>query len=94
MRIFTAPVISSPTLEDPINFIKQAEKCLSKKGLIFTSVANDFNQIQFLALNHVKKPWWITPPEHYNYFNMTSIKRLMNRKFKIKDVIAKEYKKN
>lgn len=73
-------------LEDPINFIKQAEKCLSKKGLIFTSVANDFNQIQFLALNHVKKPWWITPPEHYNYFNMTSIKRLMNRKFKIKDV--------
>jgi len=70
-------------LEDPTNFINLAKKSLSKNGIIFTSVANDFNQIQSLALKQTKKPWWIIPPEHYNYFNISSIKNLMKKKFKI-----------
>ena len=70
-------------LEDPINFISLAKKSLSKNGIIFTSVANDFSQIQSLALKQTRKPWWIIPPEHYNYFNISSIKNLMKKKFKI-----------
>mgnify|MGYP001426464879 CR=1 FL=1 len=70
-------------LEDPINFINLAKKSLSKNGIIFTSVANDFSQIQSLALKQTRKPWWIIPPEHYNYFNISSIKNLMKKKFKI-----------
>lgn len=70
-------------LENPIEFLKLAQKSLSKNGIIFNSVANDFNQIQAIALDTTKKPWWIMPPEHYNYFNISSIKKLMRKKFKI-----------
>ena len=48
-----------------------------KKGLIFTSVANDFSQIQSMALSHTKNPWWLMPPEHYNYFNIPTIKNFL-----------------
>ena len=70
-------------LENPTEFLNLAKKSLSKNGIIFTSVANDFNQIQAIALDSTKKPWWIMPPEHYNYFNISSIKNLMKKKFKI-----------
>ena len=70
-------------IEDPNNFLSLAKKTLSKKGLIFTSVANDFNQLQSIALKKTKYPWWLLPPEHYNYFNIPSIKRIMQKKFKI-----------
>ena len=72
-------------LENPIEFLNLAKKSLSKNGIIFTSVANDFNQIQATAIATTKAPWWIMPPEHYNYFNISSIKRLMKKKFKIVD---------
>ena len=70
-------------LEDPNNFLSLAKKTLKKKGLIFTSVANDFNQLQSFALTQNKNPWWLLPPEHYNYFNTSSIQRVMKKKFKI-----------
>lgn len=70
-------------IEDPNNFLSLAKKSLSKKGLIFTSVANDFNQLQSIALKKTRYPWWLLPPEHYNYFNISSIKRVMQKKFKI-----------
>ena len=72
-------------LENPIEFLNLAKKSLSKNGIIFTSVANDFNQIQYAALSAAKKPWWIMPPEHYNYFNISSIQNLMKKRFKIID---------
>ena len=72
-------------LENPIEFLNLAKKSLSKNGIIFTSVANDFNQIQYAALSTAKKPWWIMPPEHYNYFNISSIQNLMKKRFKIID---------
>ena len=40
-------------LEDPDNFLSLA-KNIKKKGLIFTSVANDFNQLQSFALTQNK----------------------------------------
>ncbi len=38
--------------------------------LCFISVANDFNPLQFSAIETNKlEPWFIIPPEHLNYFN-------------------------
>ena len=73
-------------IQNPLEFLDLAKKSLSKKGLIFTSVANDFSQIQSMALSHTKNPWWLMPPEHHNYFNIPTIKNLMKKKFNIKDV--------
>lgn len=71
-------------LEDPLNFIKIAYKFLKKKGLLFLSVANDFNIFQFLSMKSVIKPWWILPPEHINYFRVNDLKKLFKKnKFRI-----------
>ena len=72
---------------DPINFIKISHELLKKKGLLFLSVANDFNIFQFLSMQNISKPWWIIPPEHINYFRINDIKKLFNKKiFKIIDI--------
>lgn len=71
-------------IDDPLNFIKIAHKLLKKKGLLFLSVANDFNIFQFLSMKNISKPWWILPPEHINYFRPNDLKKLLKKnKFKI-----------
>ena len=63
---------------DPINFLNRSKDLLTENGLIFSSVANDFNPVQysFLKRDPQKKPWWIIPPEHLNHFTSASIHRL------------------
>ena len=63
---------------NPIDFINKSKRLLTKNGLIFSSVANDFNIFQYAIMkqNPDKKPWWIVPPEHLNYFTANSLKRL------------------
>ncbi len=76
-------------IEDPLNFIKVSQKLLKKKGLLFISVANDFNIFQFLSMKNVSKPWWILPPEHINYFRIHDIKKIFNEKyFKVIDICS------
>lgn len=71
-------------VEDPLNFLKITHKLLKKKGLLFLSVANDFNIFQFLSMKNISKPWWILPPEHINYFRTNDLKKIFKKnKFKI-----------
>lgn len=67
-------------LPNPKKFIEIANKILVKNGLLFFWVANDFNFFQYLSLSKVKKPWWIIPPEHINYFQTESLKKLFDKK--------------
>ncbi len=74
-------------IDDPLNFIKISHRLLKKKGLLFLSVANDFNFFQFLSMKKILRPWWILPPEHINYFRINDIKKIFNKKyFKIKNL--------
>ena len=72
-------------LENPKKFLDVLFKILKKKGLIFLSAANDFNIFQYMSLKKLKKPWWIVPPEHINYFRVNDINKIFDKKkFKLK----------
>jgi len=74
---------------DPKDFINKSRSLLNKNGLIFLSVANDFNPFQYAYLKQNPEilPWWLVPPEHLNYFTTNSLKRLVkNCNFNIKSV--------
>lgn len=74
-------------IKDPKNFISLASKILKKNGVLFLSVANDFNLLQLSMVSKVKKLWWLVPPEHINYFNLDSIKDfLVHNSFEIKNL--------
>lgn len=66
-------------LRDPKELFIMSKKYLSKNGIFFTSVANDFNLFQAAALKKIKKPWWIVAPEHINYFSIKSIFNLFKK---------------
>lgn len=66
-------------LRDPYHFLKKVSKHMSKNSLIFSSVANDFNPFQYVAMSEQKDPWWITPPDHLNYFNKDSFNLFLKK---------------
>lgn len=80
-------------LSDPTEYFSKIKKFLNKKALLYSSTANEFNLYQllfFLGKNNKKpknkkvSPWFLVPPEHMNYFNHKSIKKLYERfNFKI-----------
>ena len=72
-------------IADPKKFLNILYKILKKRGILFLSAANDFNIFQYMSLKTTKKPWWIVPPEHINYFRVSDINKVFNKKkFKIK----------
>ncbi len=75
-------------LRKPIDYIRLIKIYLKKRGLVFTSVANDFNLFQYSYTFKKKvKPWWIIPPEHINYFNINSVQKIFHKNgFKTKDI--------
>ena len=81
-------------LRKPIEYINLLRTYLKKRGIIFSSVANDFNLFQYSYTHRKKiKPWWIIPPEHINYFNISSIQKLFHKNgFKTKDIKLLSYR--
>ncbi|MBC8179808.1 class I SAM-dependent methyltransferase [candidate division KSB1 bacterium] len=67
-------------LPDPSNMIKLAKNMLNPGGLICIVSPNDFNPLQkaFVKIYDDEK-WWISPPEHINYFDFSSIKNLLEK---------------
>jgi 2-polyprenyl-3-methyl-5-hydroxy-6-metoxy-1,4-benzoquinol methylase len=70
---------------DPVETLKQAAKLLAPGGILVIRVPNDFSELQMAARKHLKaKPWWITIPDHINYFNFTSMRLLLEgQKFEV-----------
>lgn len=67
-------------LPDPVSIIKIAKNILKSKGIICIISPNDFNPLQNILRNNLGyNPWWVAPPQHINYFNFESIKKLLER---------------
>lgn len=64
-------------VSDPIGLLSEALPLVSKQGIVVVRVPNDFTDIQEAALKKLNvNPWWITIPDHINYFNFQSLKML------------------
>jgi len=68
-------------LINPHSFIENIKHSLKKGGLFFLISPNDYNPLQvILKKKKGYKPWWISPPQHINYFSFKSIKNLLHKK--------------
>lgn len=68
-------------LRKPTETILQIkEKLLTKDGLLVIDVANEFNDFQTAAnAEYDLKQWWVCPPNHINYFSITSLCKLLDK---------------
>ena len=49
-------------------------------GIVFYSVANDYNKFQKIYVEEKNVvPWWVAPPEHMNYFSVDSAESISVR---------------
>jgi SAM-dependent methyltransferase len=65
-------------LPDPRGMIMTASRLLAPGGLLCAAVPNDYNPLQE-ALRSARgfSPWWVAPPHHLNYFDHSSLGRLL-----------------
>ena len=65
-------------INNPLDLLKMAREILLPGGLVCVTSPNDFNPLQELAVDFLKKDqWWVSPGHHVNYFNMASLRSLM-----------------
>jgi len=65
-------------LPDPKGMLKTAFDMLEVGGVLTLIVPNDFNPFQqILRENCGFEPWWVAPPHHLNYFNISSLSNLV-----------------
>lgn len=65
-------------LPDPVSMINLGMGMLNPGGLLCIVSPNDFNPLQEAFMKSGKTDqWWISPPEHINYFNFSSISKLL-----------------
>ena len=67
-------------LREPKKLIKQLHKILKPRGIICVEVPNDFNELQKTIIEQQnKEKWWISTPDHINYFDVPSLKQLFEK---------------
>ncbi len=55
------------------------EMVLKQSGLLVIDVPNDYNEFQKVADEvHDLDQWWFVPPNHINYFSVSSLKKLVS----------------
>ena len=65
-------------IPDPIKMLKIIFEMLNPGGLICVVVPNDFNPFQNVLSKYDNYPkWWVSPPHHINYFDFSSLKKLV-----------------
>jgi len=65
-------------LINPTQALFDLKDMLDNDGILFLSVANDFNPLQRIAQEYIDVPdWWFIPPEHINYWNIDSLTQLL-----------------
>lgn len=66
-------------IADPLLFISKCRKIITEGGIIRIKVPNDFNKLQLdVEQNLNKEPWWISIPDHINYFDFDSLSKLVS----------------
>lgn len=87
-RLFTGTRFSAVSLNnvlehviDPLSVCKEIhDYLLTDGGLLQIKVPNDFNPLQMILHEaHGYKPYWISHPDHINYFDSDSLLRLAKR---------------
>lgn len=67
-------------IPQPDVFLEQCYELLKPGGVIAITVPNDYNSYQMAICQELKLPhWWVSPPEHLNYFSVKSLQLLMRR---------------
>jgi 2-polyprenyl-3-methyl-5-hydroxy-6-metoxy-1,4-benzoquinol methylase len=74
---------------NPKNFLSLLHKNLNKNQYILIMIPNDFSEMQkkITKQKGIKK-YWVSYPEHQNYFNDFNFRKFISKKFKIMDTIG------
>jgi len=65
---------------NPVTFLAHVSQVLTPNGYVVIVVPNEFNILQRFANYFVRnKFWFISPPDHVNYFTPDSLQKLLNR---------------
>jgi len=74
-------------VRDPLDVLKQAHKWLLHGGFLIAEVPNDGSYLQEECKKPSQTPWWVSSPDHVNYFKNTSLRRLVERAgFKVVEI--------
>jgi len=66
-------------VRNPKEIIGQLGKLMHNDGLLVIRVPNDFTELQAYTQKALNvKPWWISAPDHINYFNFSTLARLLD----------------
>lgn len=67
-------------ITDPLKICKSCFNLLNPGGVICFEVPNDFNTLQKIVVEKLKKPhYWISHPDHINYFSLMSLTKLLKK---------------
>lgn len=64
-------------LPDPVALLKSIKNVLKPNGIICIISPNEYNPLQLILREMGHDPWWVAPPQHINYFDFESIKKLL-----------------
>ena len=66
-------------LAEPREMLQIVKSMLNIGGVLTIIVPNDFNPIQNILSEKLGvKPWWVAPPHHLNYFDVSSLTNLVS----------------
>lgn len=67
-------------IPNPYELLEYVFDLLKPDGMLCVSVPNDYNPLQYvLRVECGFDPWWVAPPHHINYFDFSSMSRLLQR---------------
>ena len=67
-------------IPNPAALLDLVHRQLNPEGIVCIAVPNDFNPFQIVLRDHLGfKPWWVAPPHHVNYFDFTSLSKLVEK---------------
>ncbi|MEO6340396.1 MAG: methyltransferase domain-containing protein, partial [Caulobacteraceae bacterium] len=66
---------------DPEALLARLPRLLTPNGVVAITVPNDFSPVQLAAraAGHIDRDFWVAPPQHLNYFDATTLPRLLER---------------
>ena len=76
---------------DPSELCFKMEKLLSDDGICLITIPNDYSEMQLnaRAKKMIQRDFWVSPPEHLQYFNCTNISKFLNaQNWEILDMIT------
>jgi|GEM_PF-120436 len=67
-------------IPNPTALLKLVHRQLNHNGMVCIIVPNDFNPFQIVLRDHLGfNPWWVAPPHHINYFDFSSLAKLVEQ---------------